>query len=82
MISLHVTIYDLDDDTGDRFKVMAVANDELTPIDVTDQYEVTAIATETGRGGFAVLKKSAEVVVAEQLLLENNSDRHPTGAEL
>ncbi len=57
MISLHVTIYNTGDGEGDRFKVMSPdPTDVENLIDVTDQYELTAVETETGRGGFAVFK--------------------------
>lgn len=55
MISLHLTIYDLEGDE-DRFKVTAVDTEDGEPIDVTDQYEVVAVETPEGRGGFAVFK--------------------------
>lgn len=57
MISLHVTIYDLDDEAGPRFQVYSVVNDELTPVEVTEQYDISAMETDTGLTGFAVLKK-------------------------
>ena len=54
MISLHVTIYADGDD--DRFKVM-VPDDDGNLIDLTEQYEVDACATEDGRAGFTVVAK-------------------------
>jgi hypothetical protein len=56
--SLHVTLYTLDGE--DRFKVMALlpGDEELT--DVTEHYEVTAIQTEDGRAGFAVLPRTGD----------------------
>lgn len=61
MISLHVTLYTLDEDEGDRFKVLAAVDGSDDLVDVTDQYEVVAIATDDKRGGFAVLKLPAAV---------------------
>lgn len=61
MISLHVTIYTLDEDEGDRFKVMATAEGSDDLVDVTDQYELVAIETDDERAGFAVLKLPAAV---------------------
>ncbi len=56
MISLHVSIYNLDDEKGDQFKVMASAPenpDEM--VDVTEHYEIVAAGTDDGRQGFVVL---------------------------
>lgn len=57
MISLHVTLY-TDGDT-DRFCVKSQADpDEPGQLDdVTESYDVVAIATEDGRQGFAVINK-------------------------
>ncbi len=54
MISKHVTLYTTDE--GDRFKVMDVGDDG-NPVDVTSDYEVTAVQTEDGRVGFTVVGK-------------------------
>ena len=54
MISLHITIYQADD--GDRYKVHTIDPDLGEPEDVTEDYEVTAVETEDGRAGFAVVK--------------------------
>lgn len=56
--TLHVVLYTLEGE--DRFKVMAATPDCDEPTDVTGHYEVTAIQTEDGRAGFAVLPKPAE----------------------
>ena len=56
--TLHVVIYTLEGE--DRFKVMAATPESEEPVDVTLHYEVTAIQTEDGRAGFAVLPKPAE----------------------
>ena len=73
MITIH--IYSTED--GDQFKVYTAdgeANlDNLA--DVTDQYEVAAAETETGRVGFLVTKLQPETI-GEQ------GERHETGAEL
>lgn len=54
-ISLHVVIYTTEGE--DRFKVMAATPGSEELVDVTAHYEVTAIQTEDGRAGFAVLPK-------------------------
>ncbi len=60
MIGLHVTIYNLDDDQGDRFKVMAAAPDNPDEmVDVTEHYEVAAAGTDDGRRGFVVIPIAA-----------------------
>ena len=63
MIQLHITLYQTEE--GDRFKVNAVdANDPEKMLDVTDDYEIVAIETPDGRGGFAVLQKADAPVEA------------------
>lgn len=54
MISLHITVYALDDD---RFLVYAGNADGIIE-DVTDQYEVIAISGE--HNGFAVVRREVE----------------------
>ena len=56
MISLHVSLWK--DGDHDRFKVTAALGEEQ--VDVTADYEVVAIADESGRQGFAVFAKEGE----------------------
>lgn len=65
MISLHVTLW-RNDDGSERYRVNAVndKNPEMVE-DVTDQYEVVAMATEDGKEGFAVLKSEQPVEVSD-----------------
>lgn len=59
MISLHITVYALEDQV-DRYKVSTVCPDSGELLDVTDQYDVVAMASEEGQEmGFAVLKVPA-----------------------
>ena len=67
MLSLHVTLYTTDE--GDRFKVFAPSSQD-DMVDVTDRYELAAIATEDGRTGWCVLP------------IGKPEGRHPSGAEL
>lgn len=53
MISLHVTVYTTDE--GDRFVVHTISSDTGEPVDVTDQYDVVALAGE--QEGFAIIKR-------------------------
>lgn len=55
---LVVTLYE-DDKGQDRFKVYW-AEGEGEAEDITEQYEVAAVATEDGRRGFTVIKKEPE----------------------
>lgn len=56
MIQLHVTVWK-DDDGNDRFIVMAEQPPARGLVDVTDQYELAAVATPEGRPGFAVFRR-------------------------
>ena len=69
MISLSMTLYTIDGEDGDRFKMIVICPDTGEPIDVTEQYEVVAVEID-GRSGFAVLKSL------------DDGTPHPTGAEL
>lgn len=55
MIQLHITLYQ-DDADNDRFKAIAV-DDQGDLVDVTDEYELVACATEDGRVGFMCVAK-------------------------
>jgi len=72
---LSVTLYELEG--VDHFKVHMVPDDNCNePIDVTDQYELSAIEDElTGQQGFVVMPKHNQSIADE-------STRSPTGVEL
>lgn len=64
MIQLHITLYQTEE--GDRFKVNAVDPDDPEKMsDVTEDYEVVAIQTPDGRGGFAVLQKADALALVD-----------------
>lgn len=79
MLSLHVSIC-TDDGDQDLYKVHAVGDDGMCH-DVTDQYDVAALVDESGREGFAVVRRHG-AVRKKSILRGGDGPRHPSGVEL
>ncbi len=57
-IDLILTLW-ADQNGNDRFKVQAPIGEELVLVDVTEQFELSVVADDQGRMGFAVFRKQA-----------------------
>lgn len=78
MIQLHVTIYQTED--GDQFQVYALNGDDVLK-DVTDEYDILAVQSESEQPGFAVMKRELGPF-GDPRPSSLECAAHPTGAEL